>query len=425
MRTIPTGQPATAPAPVAPQPITAAHNTDPALAAALFAAWSGDPAVVISSPPGAGKTRLITHLAAQLHHCAGLRVAIAAQTRAQALDVANRTAATGTPTALLTKTGAPRPTGLHPDIATAAALNLRGRSGVVIATTAKWLWTDTRAWNADVLLVDEAYQLTWADLGALAPLAEQIVMVGDPGQISPVVTGNTSRWDDWNLGPHRPAPDALLAAYPDDVTVQRLPHTWRLGPATTALIQPALYPNLPFTSARPARHLTTASGDQLPEYTATAIRTAGAPTDPTIAATGAALARDLLAATLHPHDGASRTLTAADVAVVVPHVAQAQLVAAHLTEHPDLLIGTANQMQGLEREAVVVIHPLTGYRTAPDFATDLGRLCVALTRHRTHVHVITDTATPDVLARVTTTAPTQDTAAQARILHALHKPMNI
>lgn len=31
--------------------------------------------------------------------------------------------------------------------------------------------------------------------------------------------------------------------------------TWRLGPDTTALIQPALYPDLPFTSRRPDEHL--------------------------------------------------------------------------------------------------------------------------------------------------------------------------
>ena len=56
------------------------HQTDPTLAAALFAAWSGDPAVVVASPPGAGKTRLVVHLAEQFNRRAGLSVAIATQT---------------------------------------------------------------------------------------------------------------------------------------------------------------------------------------------------------------------------------------------------------------------------------------------------------------------------------------------------------
>jgi hypothetical protein len=58
----------------------ALHETDPTLVAALFTAWSGDPAVIVASTPGAGKTRLVVHLAEELDRRAGLRVAIAAQT---------------------------------------------------------------------------------------------------------------------------------------------------------------------------------------------------------------------------------------------------------------------------------------------------------------------------------------------------------
>src|SRR5262249_40463331 len=65
-------------------------------------------------------------------------------------------------------------------------------------------------------------------------------------------------------------------------------------------------------------------------------------------------------------------------------------VAARLADFPGVLIGTANQAQGLEREVVVVIHPLAGYRELPAFATDHGRLCVALSRHRAHATVIVD-----------------------------------
>src|SRR5437879_12669621 len=85
----------TAPAAPAPKP-AAPHETDPAVAAALFAAWSGDPAVVVASPPGAGKTRLVVHLAEQLHRRAGLNVAIATQPRTQALAVTGPAAAAGT-----------------------------------------------------------------------------------------------------------------------------------------------------------------------------------------------------------------------------------------------------------------------------------------------------------------------------------------
>lgn len=59
---------------------------DTMLARVLLAVWSGDPCVVCPAAPGAGKSRLVTLLSAALAHRAGLRVAVAAQTREQAAD---------------------------------------------------------------------------------------------------------------------------------------------------------------------------------------------------------------------------------------------------------------------------------------------------------------------------------------------------
>src|SRR5262247_2901405 len=106
MRTLP-ARPAASPAPAAgasPAPIPAAPPppaaprvwdgqivlADAATAQVAFAAWSGDPAVVVPSPPGAGKTRLVVLLAAYLADRAGLHVGIAAQTREQAVQIARR-----------------------------------------------------------------------------------------------------------------------------------------------------------------------------------------------------------------------------------------------------------------------------------------------------------------------------------------------
>lgn len=83
--------------------------------------------------------------------------------------------------------------------------------------------------------------------------------------------------------------------------------------------------------------------------------------------------------------------------MVAAHVSQAAAVRALLADLPDVLVGTANQLQGMERPAAVVLHPLAGYRDPNAFGTDLGRACVMLTRHRAHLAVITDAATPAVL----------------------------
>lgn len=418
------GEPVTAApsAPLTTTPAAAAHDSDPQLAAALFAAWSGDRFVCVASPPGAGKTRLITHLADQLHRRAGLNVAVAAQTRAQALDVANRAAAvsaaalgtswsplstsatTSASSVSLLGKGTIRPLDLAPEASHITASGLRNHNGIVVATTARWQWTDSRAWTADVLLIDEAWQLTYSDLLALGPLAPQIVCVGDPGQISPVVTGSTRRWDTWDAGPQTPAPDALSAVYGDEVTHQRLPQTWRLGPQTTALLQPVFYADLPFTSARPDRWLETPTGPhttrRLPELDPLTVATTAGHHDAALPAAAAARVRELLHATVQaPQDGTRRLLTAHDVAVITPHVGQASAVAAHLADLPGVLISTANAAQGLEREAVVVLHPLAGYRSTPEFATDPGRLCVALSRHRAHATVLYDPNTRALLTK--------------------------
>jgi hypothetical protein len=262
--------------------------------------------------------------------------------------------------------------------------------------------------------------MTFADLGGLGPLSAQVVLVGDPGQIAPVVTGDSRRWQDLSAGPQRAAPEALLAAHPDAVTRLRLSHTWRLGPRTTALIQPAFYADLPFDSARPPRCLEL-RGTTVPELSVQMVAPMAGPGDPILAAAAAARVRELLDGRLVVEGEASgRLLGPRDVAVITPHVEQASAVAARLADLPGVLIGTANQAQGLEREAVVVLHPLAGYREAPSFATDPGRLCVALSRHRAHATIVVDPDTDAVLRHAQAEAPRDSALAiQRQVLAAL------
>jgi len=396
----PTAQAAPAPVPAAPpRHPAAAILDDPVTAGVLHSAWSGDPAVVVPSPPGAGKTRLVALLAATLAGRADLRVGIAAQTRDQAAEIARRLGVLGCPARLVWPAKRPAP-----DLGGGAATVVQGRAvryttsggGVIVATTARWTITDPSALACDVMVVDEAWQATYADLGALGAFAPQVVCVGDPGQIDPVVTGLTRRWDQSPTGPHVPAPAALLAAHGDAVSVVTLRHTWRLGPDTTALIQPAFYPDLPFTSRRPHEHLTGADGHRLPEIAARSVTASGGTGDPALIGACADRARALLGTTLTTTEG-TRPVTPGDLAVVASHVSQAAAVRAMLADLPDVLVGTANQLQGMERVAAVVLHPLAGYRDPNAFGTDLGRTCVMLSRHRAHLTVITDDATPDVL----------------------------
>jgi hypothetical protein len=201
----------------------------------------------------------------------------------------------------------------------------------------------------------------------------------------------------------------------------RLPHTWRLGPITTALIQPAFYADLPFGSVRPPMHVLL-DGAPLPELSIREVQPLAGPGDPILPEVAAARVAELLEnGEIVDQQGNTRSLTAADVAVITPHVEQASAVVARLSGYPGVLIGTANQTQGLEREAVVVIHPLAGYREAPAFATDPGRLCVALSRHRAHATIVLDADTDTVLRHAQADAPQHSVLTmQRRLLSSLH-----
>lgn len=373
---------------------------DEVTAEIVLAAWSGDPAIVIPSPPGSGKTRLTVHLADILADRAGLRVGIAAQTRAQTVEIARRLAALSDRKLIgvLWKTNGPRPdVGDCPIIGNKYQIWPASGGAVRVATSAKWLVSDPERLAADVLIVDEAYQATYADLCALGSMtSKQVVLVGDSGQIAPVVTGDVSRWADSPTGPHLPCPQALAAAHRDVVSTVALKYTWRLGPVTTALVQSAFYPDLPFTSRRPDEHVSQA-GTALPELAHRVIQAPDGPTSQSVIDAVARRVRELLDGGMVHTDAGTRVLAEADVAVVVPHVAQAAAIRATLAEFPDVLCGTANALQGLERAAVVAVHPMVGKRSAEGFALDASRLCVMLSRHRSHLTVLVDDQTEAVL----------------------------
>lgn len=387
-------------APVLPQWPGMELLNDPISAEVLCSVWSGDAVTCVPSPPGAGKTRLTTLLAAMLSHRAGLRVGIAAQTRAQATDIAARLAAVcdHTRIGLLWGRSDIKPdAGGCPIIGSGMAMWPDSGGMVRVATKSKWLYSEPESRKAEVLIVDEAFQCTYADLCALGSMADQVVCVGDPGQIDPVVKGDTDRWASWPTGPHLPAPTALMAAHPGLVNVVALEYTWRLGPATTALVQSRFYPGLPFTSRRPPEHVAV-GGAVLPELSHRLVRVANGATDAALIGAAVARVRDLLGTAEVTTAAGTRPLADEDVAVVVPHVPQAAAVRAMLSAYPGVLVGTADALQGLERHAVVAVHPLAGKRTADEFSVQPGRLCVMLSRHRAHLSVLIDDQTAAVLA---------------------------
>lgn len=375
---------------------------DEALREVLRSQYLRLPALILDSPPGAGKTGVVVRLAAQALAVLEERCMVVTQTNRQSFDVARRLAC-GFPRLAFTLF-------CSADLTLPADLKVRGNlrvvhkteelpSGpcVVLANAKKWAWVSEACEGFDCQLIDEAYQLHDAGFHLIAGLAERVVLVGDPGQIDPVVSCEVERWTDDPAGPHRPCPTALLARYPD-LPRMALPISRRLVADTVSVVQPAFYPDLPFAALcdQEDRGLELAEGAsqdcqllrracdgeslllyELPEKLTGEV-------DEDLADAMVSLIHRLCSGEVLVRDGASPAPLLPDqIGVVCAHVSQVSAVRERLSEDfAEVLVETSNRFQGLERAVILVHHPLSGRATPRDFHLDAGRLCVMLSRHR-------------------------------------------
>src|SRR5262249_59147279 len=132
------------------------------------------------------------------------------------------------------------------------------RRCVVAETSAKWGMISL-SHPFDVLFVDEAWQLAWADCMLLGQVAARFVLIGDPGQTPPVVTIDTGRWETSPRAPHHPAPEHVLKHAPRDLLKLDLPATRRLPADTVDYIGP--FYDFPFKAlAQPGERLIRLNG---------------------------------------------------------------------------------------------------------------------------------------------------------------------
>lgn len=359
------------------------ERADAAVRDVLVAVRSGPPMVLVPSPPGSGKSGLVERVAVKTAGIDRHNVAIATTTRSQGLELCAR----------LTNWRNIRvfwfaPKGQRVEAAPGVEVitdlkDLPPEGAVVVGTAAKWGYY--RGDQFALAIFDEAWQLSFRQFAPLLSLASRYLLVGDPGQIAPVVTIDTAAWDDdEEPGPHVSAPEALRRRAATGIIEIPLPATRRLPADTAELVSSAFYRTMPFGSLAQESAL---EADGWTPGSSLTIRELGsrlrALHDPWLAEQAAAIVRQTIETGIITTADGKRTVAPSSIGVVCPERSQVALVRSSLG--PDLgevFVETANRWQGLERDVVIGLHPLSGSQTPSAFAMDAGRLCVMCSRHR-------------------------------------------
>ncbi len=269
-----------------------------------------------------------------------------------------------------------------------------------VAAGTVWLWApSTSDGLLDVLFVDEAGQMSLANMLAMSGAARSMVLLGDPQQLDQPLQGSHPP------GADRSALAHLLGehdAMPADLGLF-LEHTWRLHPDVTRFTSNAFYEgklqsreNLGRQFLHGPAPLVGAGVRLLP------VEHVGSESEsPEEARQVAAIVRALVASGSSWTDkhGEEHPLRYEDVLVVAPYNAQ---VGAILRELPEARVGTVDKFQG--QEAPVSIYSMTSSspEDAPrgmSFLYSRNRLNVATSRARCVAVVVAEPALLRVRAR--------------------------
>ncbi len=273
---------------------------------------------------------------------------------------------------------------------------------IVLATLDKLSYSADKLSPRDALIIDEAYQADSSKYFHVSGLAKRQLLVGDSGQLSPFTTVDAGLWRGLAEDPLQTAVGVLLRNHPTTPVVP-LPITRRLPPSAATLAR-HFYPGLPFDAATSAGdrawRLAAGKGKAAAVLDKTLDEAASAgwahlvlPDEPVLVSDPAAV--EAIVALLvrlferQPRVRCEKTptlhaLLPKQVAIAVSHTLQRDMLRSALDEADleDVVVDTANRLQGLEFEVVVAWHPLAGLPDVDDFHLDPGRLCVMLTRHR-------------------------------------------
>ena len=394
---------------------------------------SGSRSTLVDSPPGAGKSTLVREIGHRARR--DQQVPIVVQTNDQADDMLRGFLSDQQQGRKPVRVGRlhagdyvpPADLGASRELAFSNSIAHLHDSDVIVSTAAKWATIDSNhTWPFGI--VDEAYQMRSDSLLLIGDMMESLLLVGDPGQLAPFTTADDSQFRGRPLSPIETAAATILTTQPATAR-HALQTSWRLPSHAAGLISDAFY-QVPFAAAtkprqrqlrrgvtslhrgRPADAVNRATRhgwayvelDDLPMPQA----------DPEAINVIVDVVKELIEAdvTIEDENG-SRKLRPSDIAVGVTHRDQRDHVRTGLQNAhvrtglavDQVIVDTANVLQGREFQVVVVWHPLSGRRDVDAFHLDAGRLCVLLSRHRQACIVVSRGGIRDQLAGHAPTEP--------------------
>lgn len=344
----------------------------------------------IQGPPGCGKTytaaRMILRLVA-----AGHRVGITANSHSVITNLIREihSAATADPTVVpprivqkcdLDKAATDTPTTVVGKSEQVEAALAGGQVDIVAGTS--WLFARSAlAGTLDDLLIDEAGQLSLANVVAVSPAATNLILVGDPQQLAQPSKGNHP------AGAEQSGLEYVLNGH-ETVPVDQglfLGSTYRMHPAVCSFISELAYETR--LHSVPGRELQTVAAGPLVSGAGIRWRPVEHQGNRTSSVEEAELVAELYDALIGRNwtnvDGVTGAITATDILVVAPYNAQVHLLSERLGRRAR--VGTVDKLQGQEGAVVIVSMTASSAEDVPrgmEFLFSRNRLNVAVSRAR-------------------------------------------
>ncbi|MGA3056411.1 MAG: TM0106 family RecB-like putative nuclease [Candidatus Limnocylindrales bacterium] len=361
-------------------PIQAATRVAPGLDASYLA---------VQGPPGSGKTYLGAEVVVEMVH-KGLRVGVTANSHRVIGHLLDWVARRGADRGVAVRIG--QKTDRSGDCASDAAepfdnygklLAALERGDVNVVGGTAWLWSRPDfAGTVDVLVMDEAGQVSLANAVAVSSAARSLVLLGDPQQLDQPLQGTHPPGAEASALGHVLAGESTMA--PDRGLF--LARTRRLHPDLCRFTSEAFYESRLASEEWLARQQLAGSG----ALSGTGVRfvpvahEGNSNESAEEAAVVAQLVRELVegGASWTDAEGAISRLGWDDVLVVAPYNAQVAEIARAL---PQARVGTVDKFQGQEAPVSIYSMATSSPEEAPrgmEFLYSLNRLNVATSRAR-------------------------------------------